>query len=138
MLNARAAEPAPLPGRGPVEPDAADDFPFRLGAKLRHARYGEGLLVGLEREGDEVIATVRFASVGRKRLSLQYAHLEEPDGVLVWRTSPTGHDRWASDMRSIAVSTSTSLERRATSGLPYDGLDMLRGERGATADARWP
>jgi DNA helicase-2/ATP-dependent DNA helicase PcrA len=77
LLNARAAEPAPLAARGPVEPEAADDFPFRLGARLRHARYGEGLLVGLEREGDEVIATVRFASVGRKRLSLQYAHLEE-------------------------------------------------------------
>ena len=77
MLNARAAEPVPLPTRGTVEPDADGDFPFRLGARLRHARYGEGLLVGLEREGSEVIATVRFASVGRKRLSLQYAHLEE-------------------------------------------------------------
>ena len=77
MLNARATETSALPVRGPAEPDPADAFPFRLGAKLRHARYGEGLLVGLEREGDEVIATVRFASVGRKRLSLQYAHLEE-------------------------------------------------------------
>jgi DNA helicase-2/ATP-dependent DNA helicase PcrA len=76
-LNARPAEPSPLAARGRAEPEEADDFPFRLGAKLRHARYGEGLLVGLEREGGEVIATVRFASVGRKRLSLQYAHLEE-------------------------------------------------------------
>ena len=57
--------------------DPGDDFPFRLGAKLRHARWGEGLLVGMEREGADVIATVHFASVGRKRLSLQYAHLEE-------------------------------------------------------------
>ena len=48
-----------------------------MGAKLRHARWGEGLLVGMEREGSDVIATVHFASVGRKRLSLQYAHLEE-------------------------------------------------------------
>jgi DNA helicase-2/ATP-dependent DNA helicase PcrA len=77
MLNARASASAPLPARERAEPDQADDFPFRLGARLRHARYGEGLLVGLEREGGEVIATVRFASVGRKRLSLQYAHLEE-------------------------------------------------------------
>ena len=38
---------------------------------------GEGLLVGIQREGGDVIATVHFASVGRKRLSLQYAHLEE-------------------------------------------------------------
>jgi DNA helicase-2/ATP-dependent DNA helicase PcrA len=53
------------------------DLPFRVGAKLRHARWGEGLLVGIQREGNDVIATVHFASVGRKRLSLEYAHLEE-------------------------------------------------------------
>jgi len=78
LLNGRATEPGGGASRAPAPaPEPADDFPFRLGAKLRHARWGEGLLVGLEREGDEVIATVRFASVGRKRLSLQYAHLEE-------------------------------------------------------------
>ncbi len=76
-LNARAAERGRRPAVAATEPEAADDFPFRLGAKLRHARWGEGLLVGLERAGDEVIATVHFASVGRKRLSLQYAQLEE-------------------------------------------------------------
>jgi DNA helicase-2/ATP-dependent DNA helicase PcrA len=76
LLNATRAEPAGA--AVPVEVAAApgEDFPFRLGAKLRHARWGEGLLVGLEREGADVIATVHFASVGRKRLSLQYAHLE--------------------------------------------------------------
>ncbi|MBI2199141.1 MAG: UvrD-helicase domain-containing protein [Candidatus Rokubacteria bacterium] len=80
LLNSRAADPR-MPSRptGPmpqeVEPD--DDLPFRVGARLRHARWGEGLLVGIEREGADVIATVHFASVGRKRLSLQYAHLEE-------------------------------------------------------------
>jgi DNA helicase II / ATP-dependent DNA helicase PcrA len=77
MVNSRGAERAPQPAAAVSEPDGADDFPFRLGAKLRHARWGEGLLVGLQREGGDVIATVHFASVGRKRLSLQYAHLEE-------------------------------------------------------------
>jgi hypothetical protein len=33
--------------------------------------------VGIERDGDDVVVTVSFASVGRKRLSLQHAHLEE-------------------------------------------------------------
>jgi DNA helicase II / ATP-dependent DNA helicase PcrA len=77
LLNGRASEPGGGAPRAAPAPEPSDDFPFRLGAKVRHARWGEGLLVGLEREGDEVIATVRFASVGRKRLSLQYAHLEE-------------------------------------------------------------
>ena len=79
VLNASRPEPAPSTGSvaTPTNEDAGDDFPFRLGAKLRHARWGEGLLVGLQREGSDVIATVHFASVGRKRLSLAYAHLEE-------------------------------------------------------------
>ena len=78
LLNARRPEPvvAAAPSSAAAE-TGGDDFPFRLGAKLRHARWGEGLLVGMEREGSDVIATVHFASVGRKRLSLQYAHLEE-------------------------------------------------------------
>jgi DNA helicase-2/ATP-dependent DNA helicase PcrA len=77
LINARRPEPAHVPVSGVAEPSPDEDFPFRLGAKLRHARWGEGLLVGIQREGADVIATVHFASVGRKRLSLQYAHLEE-------------------------------------------------------------
>jgi DNA helicase-2/ATP-dependent DNA helicase PcrA len=75
-LNARAE---PGPGMVREEPAASpdDDLPLRVGAKVRHARWGEGMVVGVEREGSDVIVTVRFASVGRKRLSLQYAHLEE-------------------------------------------------------------
>jgi len=76
LLNTRRAEPG-VPAVVVAEAEPGEDFPFRLGAKLRHARWGEGVLVGLQREGSDVIATVHFASVGRKRLSLQYAHLEE-------------------------------------------------------------
>ncbi len=80
LLNAGRSEHViprlPASARLPAEAED-DDLPFRVGAKLRHARWGEGLLVGIQREGADVIATVHFASVGRKRLSLQYAHLEE-------------------------------------------------------------
>ena len=62
----------------PVERfDADEDWPIKVGARVRHARFGEGLVVGVEREGADTIVTVGFASVGRKRLSLQYAQLEE-------------------------------------------------------------
>ena len=54
-----------------------EDLPFRVGARVRHARFGEGLVVGIERDGSDYVVTVGFASVGRKRLSLQYAQLEE-------------------------------------------------------------
>ncbi|MBI2162113.1 MAG: UvrD-helicase domain-containing protein [Candidatus Rokubacteria bacterium] len=64
----------------PEEPrlDAGgDDLPLKVGARVRHGRWGEGLVVGVERSGGDTLVTVRFASVGRKQLSLQYAQLEE-------------------------------------------------------------
>jgi DNA helicase-2/ATP-dependent DNA helicase PcrA len=81
-LNASRA-PAPAGGSfDQVAHQAAadvteDDLPLKVGARVRHARWGEGFVVGVEREAADIIVTVRFASVGRKRLSLQYAHLEE-------------------------------------------------------------
>ncbi len=80
-LNARA-EPPPGMFRDEVAHQAAsattdDDLPMKVGARVRHTRWGEGMVVGVEKEGAEILVTVRFASVGRKRLSLQYAHLEE-------------------------------------------------------------
>src|SRR5258705_7203288 len=79
LLNASRSEPSAgrVAAAVPMPAMDDDDLPFRVGAKLRHARWGEGLLVGIQREGNDVIATVHFASVGRKRLSLEYAHLEE-------------------------------------------------------------
>src|SRR5204863_8020880 len=75
--RAKPVAPRFPPGSGAPAAPEDEDPPFRVGAKLRHARWGEGLLVGIQREGADVIATVHFASVGRKRLSLEYAHLEE-------------------------------------------------------------
>jgi len=56
---------------------AEESWPIKVGARVRHARFGEGLVVGVERDGADTVVTVGFASVGRKRLSLQYAQLEE-------------------------------------------------------------
>ncbi|MBI3636689.1 MAG: ATP-binding domain-containing protein, partial [Candidatus Rokubacteria bacterium] len=86
LLNAARAEAPrgyvaePHPPH-PMDAPAADDdgLPLRVGARVRHARWGEGLVVGVQREGGDVLVTVGFASVGRKKLSLQYAHLEEID-----------------------------------------------------------
>jgi DNA helicase-2/ATP-dependent DNA helicase PcrA len=78
LLNpSRPAPAVPEPVDRQPFPDEHEDWPVRVGARVRHARFGEGLVVGVEREGADTIVTVGFASVGRKRLSLQYAHLEE-------------------------------------------------------------
>ena len=80
-LNTRREPPAGWASDAVAYAAAADtvgeDLPLRVGAKVRHARFGEGLVVGIERDGADFVVTVGFASVGRKRLSLQYAHLEE-------------------------------------------------------------
>ena len=78
-VNARRADPTV---REPEFGDPPgnimdDDWPIRVGTRVRHARFGEGLVVGVERDGADTIVTVGFASVGRKRLSMQYAQLEE-------------------------------------------------------------
>jgi DNA helicase-2/ATP-dependent DNA helicase PcrA len=68
----RVAEPGPDPG-----PDPADEYPLRVGARVRHADWGDGILTGIQKDGEDVVVTVNFASVGRKRLLLKYAPLEE-------------------------------------------------------------
>jgi DNA helicase II / ATP-dependent DNA helicase PcrA len=78
LLNAgrvpERAEPSRVVPR--YEPEE-ESWPIKVGARVRHARFGEGLVVGVERDGGDTVVTVGFASVGRKRLSLQYAQLEE-------------------------------------------------------------
>ena len=80
LLNASRPEPQFAEARvvPRYEPEE-ESWPIKIGARVRHARFGEGLVVGVERDGADIIVTVGFASVGRKRLSLQYAHLEELD-----------------------------------------------------------
>ncbi|HSE92058.1 MAG TPA: UvrD-helicase domain-containing protein [Methylomirabilota bacterium] len=80
-LNVRSGPPPEMLRDAVAHAAAAaasqDDLPLRVGARVCHSRWGEGMVVGVEREDGDVLVTVRFASVGRKRLSLQYAHLEE-------------------------------------------------------------
>jgi ATP-dependent DNA helicase UvrD/PcrA len=73
----------PAPGgwavaREPSRPvDAPENAPLRVGARVRHGRWGEGLVVGVQQDGEDWVVTVNFAAVGKKRLALQYAQLEE-------------------------------------------------------------
>ncbi|OLB08338.1 MAG: hypothetical protein AUH14_01330 [Candidatus Rokubacteria bacterium 13_2_20CM_69_15_1] len=73
----RAGAPAAPDAEASLADASDDDLPLKVGARVRHGRWGEGLVVGVERSGADTLVTVRFASVGRKQLSLQYAQLEE-------------------------------------------------------------
>ena len=59
---ARAAEPA-LPG-------------MRLGARVRHGKFGEGVILSLEGSGPQARVQVNFERQGTKWLVMQYANLE--------------------------------------------------------------
>ncbi len=53
-----------------------NDFPFRLGQRVTHQRFGEGVIIAGDGQGDAARVQVNFASEGRKWLVLAYAKLE--------------------------------------------------------------
>ncbi len=55
----------------------ADGIGLKLGDDVRHKKWGEGIIVDVEGAGDKAEATVRFGSVGDKRLLLAWAPLEK-------------------------------------------------------------
>src|SRR3972149_6444219 len=63
----RAQEQSPAAPAALGDAAAGEALPLRVGARVRHGRWGEGLVVGVERSGGDTLVTVRFASVGRKR-----------------------------------------------------------------------
>ena len=50
--------------------------PFALGQRVRHGKFGEGVVLGLEGDGDHARVHVNFADAGAKWLVLAYARLE--------------------------------------------------------------
>lgn len=68
-LRGRAAGPSAL--------RAAEVAPgLKLGARVRHAKFGLGVVLNLEGQGPHARIQVNFESAGSKWLMLQYAHLE--------------------------------------------------------------
>jgi DNA helicase-2/ATP-dependent DNA helicase PcrA len=49
---------------------------FRPGQKVRHPKYGEGVVFDREGEGEDARITVQFPGFGRKKLVEKYANLE--------------------------------------------------------------
>ncbi len=53
--------------------------PFRLGQRVRHAKFGEGVVLQLEGNGNHAQVQVKFSDNGTKKLALAYAKLEVID-----------------------------------------------------------
>ncbi|MCE2512871.1 MAG: DNA helicase PcrA [Acidimicrobiia bacterium] len=65
-------------GRRPAPtPSGADRLGFKVGDDVRHAQWGEGVIVDISGSGDDTEASVRFPETGEKRLLLSWAPLEK-------------------------------------------------------------
>ncbi len=61
--------------RANFEMQRPDEQPFAIGQNVRHARFGDGVVINFEGRGLDARVQVRFASQGTKWLALQYAKL---------------------------------------------------------------
>ncbi|HTN79002.1 MAG TPA: 3'-5' exonuclease, partial [Acidimicrobiales bacterium] len=54
----------------------AERLGLRIGDDVRHAKFGDGVILGIEGSGDKAEAIVRFSGFGEKRLLLSWSPLE--------------------------------------------------------------
>jgi len=78
----RVALAAPRPGetarrRSRAMPVPGEDLPMRLGARVRHPKFGEGTILRFEGQGDSRQVHVNFEDVGQKILMYELARLEQ-------------------------------------------------------------
>ena len=84
--TAKLARPAPSPSSAPVRYGNAgmgapqqprkDTSGFAVGVRVRHARFGEGVVTAMRGAGTNVIITVSFEKAGNKDLAAALAPLE--------------------------------------------------------------
>jgi DNA helicase-2/ATP-dependent DNA helicase PcrA len=55
---------------------ASGDSEFRVGARVRHSKYGNGVVLRVEGAGDEAKLTVSFPGYGQKKFVAKFAALE--------------------------------------------------------------
>ena len=53
-----------------------EDAPLRIGQRVRHASFGEGVVLGCEGHGERAHVHINFETAGEKRLILGMARLE--------------------------------------------------------------
>ena len=63
--------------RPPPSQSGADRLGLKVGDDVRHAQWGEGVILNIEGAGDDAQASVRFPRVGEKQLLLSWAPLEK-------------------------------------------------------------
>ncbi len=54
----------------------ADYSKYKTGVRVKHVKFGEGMIINVKGEGDNLIVNVAFSGVGIKALSVKYAPME--------------------------------------------------------------
>ncbi|MCA0454564.1 MAG: UvrD-helicase domain-containing protein [Chloroflexi bacterium] len=67
------------PPRTPPAPAPKDNLKYRTGQNVRHAKFGEGVVIESKRSGGDEEVTVSFRSAGIKRLAASFANLQVLD-----------------------------------------------------------
>jgi DNA helicase-2/ATP-dependent DNA helicase PcrA len=73
----RIVDAAISAGRRPAAASTgAETMGLRTGDDVRHAKFGDGVIIMIEGEGDKAEAVVRFPDAGEKRLLLAWSPLQ--------------------------------------------------------------
>lgn len=85
----KAASAAPRSGSAPASkppaariipkaaPDQGSGSGFKVGMRVKHAKYGQGVVLRREGDGDDAKLTVNFPGFGSKKLIVKFAGLEK-------------------------------------------------------------
>ena len=73
--GSKAKEPTPFASY--EEEDQSSSTGLKVGLRVRHKQFGIGNIIGVEEQGDDTRVTVRFNTVGVKKLVARYAALEK-------------------------------------------------------------
>jgi DNA helicase-2/ATP-dependent DNA helicase PcrA len=60
----------------PPPPKRLADVPFKVGSRVKHVRYGEGVVGGYQGQAPDMEIKVNFPKIGEKVFILEYAKLE--------------------------------------------------------------
>jgi DNA helicase-2/ATP-dependent DNA helicase PcrA len=60
-----------------LAPSQASNYPFKIGSSVRHAKFGEGVVVTYEGNGANLVIKINFGNQGLKTLAMEYAKLEK-------------------------------------------------------------
>ena len=64
------------PVRPPIHQFSSNPSQYRIGMSILHKKFGEGIILDIEPEEDDLKIEIKFEKAGTKRLMAKYANLE--------------------------------------------------------------